>query len=137
MSQPSDQSRRSLSPLKFPHLLKRIKGPRRSHAKQKSPLKRKPRKAKTKSELLHFTKVANLGCIVGPVGCIGRITIHHCGTGAGGRKDHLKVIGLCWEHHLGKNGVDGGVVSKKQWQVKFGCEIELLEKTKHLLKEEI
>lgn len=81
--------------------------------------------------------IAELGCIVGPsTHCAGRTTIHHCGTGAGGRKDHDKVIGLCWGHHLGPEGIDGQRMSKRAWQAKYGQETALLEKTNGLLNKQ-
>lgn len=81
-----------------------------------------------------WERIIELGCIVGPSPhCQGRITIHHCGTGAGGRKDHKLVVGLCWGHHLGPEGIDGKRVSKRQWQEKYGTEIGLMVKTQELL----
>lgn len=78
------------------------------------------------------------GCAVGPsTYCHGRMTIHHCGTGAGGRKDHDKVICLCWGHHLGPEGIDGKKISKRAWQEKYGSEVTLLAKTEKLLSAEL
>lgn len=108
--------------LKFPHLARKPK------------LKRKKLSRKANDiEKLHISSVASLGCIIGDIGCCGRITIHHCGTGIGRKKDHLKTIPLCWMHHLGKLGVDGKVISKRAWQAKYGTETELLEKVRRLL----
>lgn len=103
----------------------------------------KPRRSRGKArpsnaeELRHWERVRTLGCIVGPIGCNFRnlpLTRHHCGTGAGGRKDHMKVIGLCWEHHLGREGVDGKRMSKKKWQEKYGTEEVLLKRVERRLK---
>lgn len=89
----------------------------------------------TRQDRTRWAIIASLGCIVGPVrSCAGRITIQHCGTGAGGRKDHAKVIPLCWEHHLGKEGIDGKRMSKRAWQEKYGAEITLLRITEQRLK---
>ena len=67
-----------------------------------------------------WNALSELGCIVGPSAmCLGHTTIHHCGTGAGGRKNHDYVIPLCVNHHTGPEGIDGGVMSKKQWQLKY------------------
>ena len=73
--------------------------------------------------------MAKAGCIVaGSTPCEGRITIHHCGTGAGGRKDHKKVIPLCWGHHQGPQGIDGKRMSKRAWQEIYGSEEKLLKR---------
>lgn len=96
---------------------------------------KKPRESRgvarmpNKEELAQWAIILTLGCSVGPVGCRGRVTIHHCGTGAGGRKDHKKVIPLCIEHHLGKEGIDGKCMSKRAWQVKYRTEEQLLKIT--------
>ena len=83
----------------------------------------------------YWKAVAAVGCIVkGSTPCEGRITIHHCGTGAGGRKDHMKVIPLCWMHHLGPHGIDGKRMSKREWQDKYGTEIVLLKRLERYLK---
>lgn len=96
---------------------------------------REPRTG-TKAGKLRMARVALLPCAVREHGgCGGRITVQHCGTGAGGRKDDMKTIPLCWEHHLGKEGIDGKRISKREWQEKYGTEAELLEKTNQLLKQ--
>ena len=87
--------------------------------------------------MLRNVLVRVLGCIVGPFGCNyqGRdTTLHHCGTGAGGRKDHMKVIPLCHGHHLGKEGIDGKSMSKRAWQEKWATEEILHEATEAMLK---
>lgn len=98
--------------------------------------KRKSRaaaRAPNAAERRHWDALLKLGCILaGRIAhegfeCQGRVTIHHCGTGGGGRKDHLKVLPLCWEHHLGAKGIDGKRMSKRQWQETYGTEDELLE----------
>lgn len=82
-----------------------------------------------------WSALVELGCIVGPsVYCEGRITVHHCHTGAGGRKNHDKTIPLCWGHHLGPEGIDGQRMSKRQWQEKYGSEDSLLALTEEKLK---
>lgn len=101
--------------------------------KRKSPKKaRQPNAA----EKRHWQAIAMLSCIVGPQGCDYRglpVTIHHCATGAGGRKDHMKVLGLCWEHHLGAEGIDGKRMSKREWQAKYGQEDVLLARVSKML----
>jgi Recombination enhancement, RecA-dependent nuclease len=78
------------------------------------------------AERRHWARVRAIGCIIGNLLCQGRTTIHHCGTRRGGRKDHMKVIPLCWEHHLGGTGIDGKRMSFAEWQEKFGTEEEHL-----------
>lgn len=101
---------------------------RKSHMKARRP---------NAEEKRHWNAVGLLPCIVGPQGCDYRglpVTIHHCGTGAGGRKDHMKVLPLCWEHHLGREGIDGKRMSKRDWQLKYGQEdILLLRVARRLL----
>lgn len=93
-------------------------------------------KPPTADQKRRYIAIADLGCIVGPsVFCAGRITIHHCFTGGGGRKDHDKTIPLCWEHHMGAQGIDGQRFSKRGWQAIYGTETELLEKVNGLLFE--
>lgn len=82
----------------------------------------------------YWKAVAAIGCIVtGSTPCEGRITIHHCGTGGGGRKDHRKVLPLCWGHHLGPEGIDGKRMSKRDWQDKYGTELVLLKRLERLI----
>lgn len=94
--------------------------------------------APTKQDRVRWSEVAALGCVaangVGTSTCAGRITIQHCLTGMGRQKDHSKVIPLCWEHHLGKEGIDGKQMSKPAWEAKYGTETILLEKVKLLLR---
>ncbi len=85
----------------------------------------KPNKAQRE----RWSKIADLGCLL----CGGPAEIHHCFTGAGGRKNHDKVIPLCPEHHRGKNGIDGRYISKKQWQAIYGTEQELLDRLEKML----
>jgi hypothetical protein len=66
----------------------------------------------------------------------GNITIHHCGTSAGGTKNHDKVVPLCWESHLGRYGIDGRKkISKIDWQEKFATEPAMLEAVARCLNE--
>jgi hypothetical protein len=95
--------------------------PKKHHAKKKN--------LPTTTQRKYWDKITQLGCVVKNHECAGRITINHCFTGAGGRKDHDKVIPLCWNHHLSKEfGIDGrGKYSKKTWQEHYGTELQLLE----------
>lgn len=91
------------------------------------------RKPPTVEEKKWMSRVAGLGCVV--MGCGVSATIHHCGTYMGGGRDHMRVIPLCWEHHLGTEGIDGKRMSKRQWEEKYSTEEELLARTEWLLKE--
>ncbi len=94
--------------------------------------KNQPRKSRGKArppnteERRHWDRVLTIGCIIADNHCRGRTTIHHCGTRRGGRKNHMKVIPLCWEHHLGVKGIDGKRMSFAEWQEMFGTEAEHL-----------
>lgn len=94
-------------------------------------------KAPTAPEKRRWNAISELGCIVGLMagkhGCNGRPTIHHCGTGGGGRKKHAYTICLCWEHHQGVEGIDGKRMSKWRWQHKYWTELYLFERTEDLL----
>lgn len=93
--------------------------------------------APTAAHRRRWSAIVDFGCIVTVIGlthaCSYRRTIHHCFTGGGGRKEHDKTICLCWNMHLGEEGIDGGRLSKRQWQTKYASETELLEKTEELL----
>lgn len=77
-------------------------------------------------EKRHWARVCQLGCLI----CRRPATIHHTGTGAGGRKDHMKVLPLCYHHHQGDEGIDakhnGSPQSKRAWQGIYGLEEDLL-----------
>jgi hypothetical protein len=87
------------------------------------------------AEKRYWNRVLKLGCIIKPVGCKGRTTLHHTGTGAGGRKNHMLVLPLCWEHHLGDDGINSltGKISRREWEEKHGTETVLLEKLRSKL----
>lgn len=94
-------------------------------------------KGKTAREVEYHSRVASLGCILAilkiPHQCKGRTTVHHCGTAMGCKKNHMKVIPLCWNMHLGSDGIDGKHMSKRQWESKYGTEEELLDRVRKLL----
>jgi hypothetical protein len=48
-------------------------------------------------------------------------------------KNHKKVLGLCWEHHLGREGIDGKIMTRPEWVAKFGTEQELFRKQERIL----
>lgn len=103
----------------YPKGIKRSGGARKPNAEEKR----------------HWDRIGALPCSAGPIRCQGRITIHHCGTGGGGRKNHMLVIPLCERHHTGDEGINSltGKMSRREWEEKFGTEREHLEKTKELL----
>lgn len=84
-------------------------------------------KTPTKAEKSHMESVRALGCII----CGGVAAVHHALTGMGGRKNHMKVLPLCWTHHQGPDGIH--TLSRKVWQALYGTELELLTKTEGLL----
>lgn len=108
--------------------------PYRKTAKRSAPARRNE---PTALDRRYWKAVAAVGCIVvGSTPCDGRITIHHCGTGAGGRKDHRKVLPLCWGHHLGPHGIDGKRLSKRDWQDKYGTELVLLKRLERYMRQD-
>lgn len=84
----------------------------------------------TRDEKDHLERLAELGCIV----CLERYScwspaeIHHLrsGQGLGQRASNYHAIGLCPAHHrLGGYGV--AIHSgQKEWEKRFGTELELL-----------
>ena len=88
----------------------------------------------TRSQLERWGRIRELGCAVKDDWHFGEIEIHHCKTGAGGRKNHDKVISLCTGHHRGTRGIH--TLSRKVWQSKYDTEDSFLELTKHDLGEE-
>ena len=79
-------------------------------------------KTPTLEEKRHMGRVQQLGCIV----CAGPASVHHAGTGAGGRRDHMKVLPLCYYHHQGEQGIH--TLGRKRWGAVYGTEDELLAK---------
>jgi hypothetical protein len=87
-------------------------------------------------EKKHWERVKKVGCITHNLECEGILTKHHTGTGAGGRKNHMKVLPLCWEHHLGDHGINSltGAMSRREWERAYATEAELHKKLDILLK---
>ena len=85
----------------------------------------------TKAQKARWQRIIDNGCIVDT--CENYPCIHHCETGAGGRKDHDKVIGLCHFHHQGEQGIH--TLSRRIWQPMYGTERYLIEKTNYMLGE--
>ena len=88
-------------------------------------------KPPTKAQKTRWDKVASIGCIID--GCSETPSIHHAKTGGGGRKDHDKILPLCWKHHQGQAGIH--TLGRRTWQDLFGTEQELLDKVASLLGE--
>lgn len=65
-------------------------------------------KKPTQTEKAHMQAVSDLSCVA----CIERgqhetvAEIHHCGTGAGGRRNHMNVVPLCPHDHRFANSVN-------------------------------
>ncbi|EGT0647627.1 DUF968 domain-containing protein [Citrobacter braakii] len=87
-------------------------------------------RSKNKSEKLHLSRVAGLGCIVCKNLKLGETPadIHHIrtGQGVGQRADNFKVIPLCSIHH--RQGGHGIAIhaGRQSWENNFGTETELL-----------
>jgi hypothetical protein len=115
------------------------KGKKPKATKKPLPKRSKKNKPPTAEQRKRWNEIVKLGCAVKNWECTPRvITIHHCGTEAGGRKDHDKVIGLCFNHHLSKEyGIDGrGKYSKKTWQEHYGSEQHFLDITLKRIEDE-
>lgn len=89
----------------------------------------------TKDERRHFSRVADIGCILckhlgyGSTPC----EIHHIRR-YGGKRDNAPVIGLCPEHHRGNTGVHG--LGAKAFEKTYAItQLELLEATTKILHE--
>ena len=88
----------------------------------------------TKKESDHMNSVASLGCIACQIIDIpdSPACIHHVREHSG-RRDHMKVLPLCYEHHQG--GIFDVAIhkSKKRFEATFGTQEELLEMVDKLL----
>lgn len=78
-------------------------------------------------------RVAELGCLIchNSRNIYSPAEIHHATTGAGGRRDHMQVLPLCFAHHRGILGV--ATLGRKKWQAMFGLETELLAQVEIML----
>lgn len=82
-----------------------------------------------KAEKEHMARVAEMGCIV----CSSRpVSVHHALTGGGGRKNHMKVLPLCYGHHQGKQGIH--TIGRKVWRELYGSEIDLLHRVQQAIQ---
>jgi hypothetical protein len=91
-------------------------------------------KAPTAEQKRRWNKIAQIPCLA----CgAWPVTLHHCGIGGGGRKNHDRVVPLCAACHLGPWGIDGRQkISKKQWQEKHMTEAEMEARVRVLLLED-
>lgn len=79
-------------------------------------------------ESRHMARIAQMGCVI----CaITPVSVHHAETGGGGRRNHMKVLPLCYNHHQGREGIH--TIGRKLWRHRYGTEIDLLEKVKNAL----
>lgn len=76
-----------------------------------------------KLEQAHLQRVAEMPCVV-----CGNwpVQVHHIETGMGRRKDHMRVIALCYDHHQGANGLH--TIGRKAWVQRYGREADLMAK---------
>lgn len=86
----------------------------------------------TKRQKARQDALRGLGCII--TSCRRPAAIHHCLTGAGGRKDEDKVLPLCHLHHQGDEGIH--TLSRPVWEAKYGTEEELMAEALERLSHE-
>lgn len=86
-----------------------------------------PAKPPTRSQKARWEALRAHGCMV----CRQPAAIHHLFTGMGGRKDHDKVAGLCWNHHQGPEGIH--TIGRKAFAKRFMSELEMQEKAERLV----
>jgi len=86
--------------------------------------------ATTRLQREKWMRIGEIGCII----CHSPCEIHHCFTGAGGRKNHDQVLPLCWLHHRSPQaGIHG--MGRKAWQRIYGTEQELIDKMELMLQD--
>ena len=88
------------------------------------------KKAPTKGEREHMSKVASLGCLV----CQRPANVHHIrpiGLGIGMRSSHYQTIPLCYDHHQGQFSIHN---CKEQFEARYGTEDEMLQRTLNEIK---
>lgn len=89
------------------------------------------KRPKPKKDPKHLQRVRELGCII----CQSPANAHHirAGNGLSQKASDYETIPLCHFHHQGKEGIH--TVGTRVWQMRFGTEIDLLEKTRRLLND--
>lgn len=88
----------------------------------------------TKDEKNHMGRVQALGCMI----CGSNAQVHHIRTGQGlKRASHYETIPLCPVHHT--TGGYGVAIhaGKKEWEKRFGLEIDFLEEVRKILNVEM
>jgi hypothetical protein len=90
-------------------------------------------KQATKAQKEWMDRVRSLGCRVCRNLGLGETpaSTHHCLTGAGGSRDHWKVLPLCHFHHQGEQGIH--TLGRKVWQAKYGTEEQLMQQVREEL----
>lgn len=79
-------------------------------------------KGPTNAQINLWREMHEIHCVI----CVDYGTeIHHIETGAGGRKNHDRVIPLCFKHHRGAEGIH--FIGRKVWCERFGTEQELFD----------
>lgn len=92
-----------------------------------------------KAERLHFSRLADLGCIAcyldGNAGTPAEIHHARAGTGMGRRSSSAAAIPLCPNHHRGLShpGTPSIHLSKRAFIDRYGTEDDLLRVTEDLL----
>lgn len=81
-------------------------------------------KSPTKLQREFFENLRQISCAIRNSECAGAPAIHHAGTSMGGRKDHDKVICLCYEHHQGKHGIH--TIGRRAHAERYGNEEQLM-----------
>jgi len=75
----------------------------------------------------YYDDVAKIGCIL----CGNHADIHHCcGHQFPAKRKHRPVIGLCYHHHQGEQGIHAGRAS---WVDYYGDQKELLARVEDKL----
>jgi len=88
----------------------------------------------TDREKRHVRRVKRMACIVPGCGRRGPSIAHHCDTGHGRGKDHLKLIPVCKKHHMATDGEGRlGGQGRKEWEAEHGSEEALLARTRMIL----
>lgn len=100
---------------------------------------------RTPLEQMHHERILALNCVLGVTHgheCRGRTTVQHlqglAERGLGQKSDHMRVIPLCWNHHLG-NGAGSShcaidLMGMEAWEVKYGKQAYHLDVTREILR---
>jgi len=91
---------------------------------------RKRNRAITEEERIHLLRVKRLPCSICHKAAPSQA--HHTDTKMGLKKDHNKVIPLCYEHHQGKKGIHH--LGRKTWETAYNSEDYHLRKTRENYK---